>query len=98
MEKEKFMEFVSRAFDSDAKIDITFFSDANTEESAKALAEEFAQIVERKVEELSSSDYSSRWFKVDGRHQVSIFHQNSRDKKLLKEQLQQLLKEEEELA
>jgi hypothetical protein len=84
IEKEKFMEFVSRAIDQGAKLEIMFYSDTNTEESAKKLAEEFAELVNEKVEEVYSTDLKSRWFKVYGKHSVTVWHHNSHDQKYFK--------------
>jgi hypothetical protein len=84
IEKEKLMEFVSRAFDMDAKFEIMFYSDLNTEESAKKLADEFAELVGDKTEEIYSNDLKSRWFKVYGKHSVTVWHHNSHDQKYFK--------------
>jgi hypothetical protein len=84
IDKQKFMEFVSRAFDADTKIEIMFYSNSNTEESAKALAEEFAELVDCKTEEWYSRDLQSRWFRVGGKHTVTVWHHNSHDQKYFK--------------
>lgn len=91
IDKQKFMDFVSTAFDLGAKFEIGFFSGNFTEESAKELAEAFVEIVGGEVTERYSRDLASRWFRVCNQHYLAVWHQNSDDKKYLNE----ISKEEE---
>lgn len=94
--KEKLMKFISEAFDLGATLRISFYTDSNIpEETGKMMADEFAEIVGSKTEETFSTDYQSRWFKVDGNHDFTVFHENSKDKKGLKKLVEKLDKEEE---
>jgi lipoate-protein ligase A len=97
IDKEKFMQFVSEAFDQGASVDIHFHSLTKMpEEKAVKIAEEFASITGDQVEEAYSSDYKSRWYKTRSfDHHISIWHQNSYDKKGLKKLVEELDKEEE---
>jgi hypothetical protein len=90
MNKEKFMQFISESIDNGAKVEVGFYFESNfTEEEAKEKIEEFAQIVEGEAEEAVSSDGKTRWFKVSGKCECSIFHQNSRDQKHFKRYLEE---------
>jgi hypothetical protein len=96
IDKEKFMEFVSEMFDQGVGVEIHLFSMTEMpEEKAVNIAEEFASITGCPVEEVYSTDYKSRWYKVRGNHGISIWHQNSYDKKGLKKLVEELDKEEE---
>jgi hypothetical protein len=94
IDKQKFMEFVSKAFDKGAKLEVMFYSEANTEEAARELADEFAGIVGGEITEVPSQDLKSRWFRLYGQYSIAVWHHNSHDQKYLK----QLAAEEEETA
>lgn len=83
MDKEKFLEFASKAFDLGATFEINFYSEKFSEEFAKEIAGDFAQLVNGKVEEKFSSP--SRWYKVRGEHNhlMAVFHNNSQKPKNL---------------
>jgi hypothetical protein len=84
IDKQNFMEFVSKAFDLDSKIEIMFYSGGHNEESSEKLADEFNEIIGGEVKEVYSTDLKTRWFKVYGKHQITIFHHNSHDEKYFK--------------
>jgi hypothetical protein len=97
IDKQKFMRFVSKAFDNGADIQISFYSSKRNEEEAKGLCNEFAAITGTETEEVYGTDYKSRWFKNYGKYQITAWHENSHDKKYLKEHLENILKETEEI-
>jgi hypothetical protein len=84
IDKQKFMEFVSKAFDMGAKMDVMFYSNSNTEEAAKELSDEFAEIVGGEVKEVYSQDLKSRWFRTYEQHSIAVWHHNSNDQKYFK--------------
>jgi phage pi2 protein 07 len=84
IDKQEFMEFMSKAFDMGAKMDVMFYSGSNSEETAKELADEFTGIVGGEVKEVYSQDLKSRWFRTYNQHSIAVWHHNSNDQKYFK--------------
>lgn len=83
--KELFMQFVSRMYDLHSKIEIMVYGDEFNEEESEVLAKEFAGIVDGNVREATWEN--SRWFKVDQPYQTfSVWHNNSNDGKYAKKE------------
>jgi len=77
IDKEKFMEFVSKAFDLDAHFNISFVHERFTEEFGKEISDEFANIAGSEVKEVTNKEETCRWFRADGKYGLSVFHKNS---------------------
>jgi hypothetical protein len=84
--KEKFLQFISEAIDNGANIGISFYSEGIKENEAEEKSLEFSNIVGGEVTEAMDNERSHRWFKVrTERFDLSVFHDNSNDKKYMME-------------
>lgn len=74
MNKQKFMELVSKAFDEGARIDILNYGIGIKKDAAAEIAKEFGESVGVSVKEVNAVCGESKWFVVEEANVHVSFH------------------------
>lgn len=85
MNKQKFMELVSKAFDEGARIDILNYGIGIKKDAAEEVANKFGESVGVPVKEVTSVASDGKWFVVEEANVHVSFHYDNPDSFLVED-------------